>query len=109
MAKGILFFATNRRRTRLGRQAAQGAPSTAGGPSDQVFLLGLVDPSQQFTTASIDLASDGEIDFACDLDDIAIALPEPGVAPMLGAAVPLLSAMVRRARPATDLTRGGRK
>lgn len=64
----------------------------------RVFFLGIVDPTQPFTGASLDFPADGDTNFVFNLDDVVIALPEPGGAPVLGAGVLLLAALARRRR-----------
>jgi hypothetical protein len=61
-----------------------------------VFFLGVIDPDASFTAASLDTFGGGGA-FAFNVDDIVTAVPEPGVAALLAAA--LLLGLSRGGRP----------
>ena len=65
------------------------------GDGGLVYFLGLV-ATTQFSSATLDFADDGEINFAYNVDDITTAVPEPGTLVLLGMGLVVIGQRARR-------------
>jgi hypothetical protein len=70
--------------TSVGTALGSGTAEAVLGDGGIVYFLGLVSTSP-FSSALIDFANDGEINFAYNVDSVVTAVPEPGTLVLLGA------------------------
>ncbi len=69
--------------TSVGTALNSATPELVLGDGGIAYFLGLVS-TDDFSSALIDFADDGEVNFAYNVDDITTAVPEPGTALLVG-------------------------
>ncbi len=81
--------------TSVGTALNAGTALATLGDGGLVYFLGLV-ATTQFSSATLDFADDGEINFAYNVDDITTAVPEPGTLVLLGMGLVVIARHSRR-------------
>jgi hypothetical protein len=86
--------------TSVGTALNSGTELSTLGDGGLIYFLGLVSTTQ-FSSATLDFADDGEINFAYNVDDITTAVPEPGTLPLIGIGL-VVTAVGRRRLAAAE-------